>query len=49
MALTFIRSRLKQEIFNLAFGVAKGDQVETIRDRQVMMALRQIKNAIQSK
>lgn len=46
-ALTFIRSRLKQEIFNLAFGVDKGDEVETLRDPQVLMAVRQVKQKIE--
>ncbi len=35
----WIRSRLKQEIFNQAFGVEKGDEVEAQRDPQVQRAL----------
>ena len=35
----WIRSRLKQEIFNQAFGVAEGDEVEMQRDAQVRGAL----------
>jgi carboxyl-terminal processing protease len=35
----WIRSRLKQEIFNQAFGVEKGDEVEMRRDPQVRRAL----------
>lgn len=35
----WIRSRLKQEIFNQAFGVEKGDEVEIRRDPQVRRAL----------
>lgn len=46
-ALTFIRSRLKQEIFNLAFGVDKGDEVEILRDPQVLTAVRQVKQNIE--
>ncbi len=38
----FIRLRLKTEIFNLAFGVAKGDEIEAQRDVQVQAAVRQI-------
>lgn len=45
-ALDFIRSRLKQEIFNLALGVDKGDQVEVQNDPQVQMAVRQIQNMV---
>jgi carboxyl-terminal processing protease len=36
----FIRSRLKQELFNLALGVEKGDEVEAQRDQGVRRALR---------
>jgi carboxyl-terminal processing protease len=36
----FVRSRLKQEIYNLAFGVAKGDEVEAQRDAQIQAAVR---------
>ncbi len=35
----WIRSRLKQEIFNQAFGVAKGDQIELERDPVVGKAI----------
>jgi len=35
----WIRSRLKQEIFNQALGVAKGDEVELERDPEVRKAL----------
>jgi carboxyl-terminal processing protease len=34
----WIRSRLRQEIFNLSLGVAKGDEVEMARDPQVRRA-----------
>ena len=40
--LNYIRSRLKQEIINLALGVAKGDEVEAARDPQVLAALKAI-------
>ena len=46
--LEFIRSRLKQEVFNLAFGVAKGDEIEVRRDPQVLAAVRRIKDATTS-
>jgi carboxyl-terminal processing protease len=35
----FISNRLKTEIFNQAFGVAKGDEVEAQRDPQIQKAL----------
>jgi len=35
----FISNRLKTEIFNQAFGVAKGDEVEAQRDPEVLKAL----------
>lgn len=35
----WVENRLKQEIFNLAFGVAKGDEVEVQRDPVVQRAL----------
>jgi carboxyl-terminal processing protease len=35
----WIRSRLKQEIFNQSLGVEKGDEVEAQRDPQVLKAL----------
>jgi carboxyl-terminal processing protease len=38
----WIESRLKQEIFNLTIGVAKGDEVEAQRDPMVKEALRAI-------
>ena len=44
--LAFIRSRLQQEVFNLAFGVEKGDEIEARRDPQVLAALRWIKDKI---
>jgi hypothetical protein len=36
---TFIENRLKTEIYNLALGVAKGDEVEAHSDAQVQKAL----------
>lgn len=36
---TFIESRLKTEIYNLALGVAKGDEVEAQTDVQIQKAL----------
>ena len=36
----WIRNRLKQEIFNLTLGVAKGDEVEAARDPVVKAAVR---------
>jgi carboxyl-terminal processing protease len=38
----YLRSRLKTEIFNLAFGVDKGDEVEAQRDPQVQAAIRAV-------
>lgn len=38
----FIRSRLKQEIFNLAFSVEKGDEVGARRDPVIQAALRNL-------
>jgi carboxyl-terminal processing protease len=35
----WIRSRLQQEIFNLALGVEKGDEIEARRDPQVIKAM----------
>jgi carboxyl-terminal processing protease len=35
----FISNRLKTEIFNQAFGVAKGDEIEAQRDPEVLKAL----------
>jgi carboxyl-terminal processing protease len=43
--LDFIRSRLKQEFFNLRFGVAKGDEVESLRQPEVIEALRVLESA----
>lgn len=37
--VTFIRSRIKQEVFNLALGVEKGDEIEIRRDPVVQAAL----------
>jgi len=36
---TFIETRLKTEIYNLALGVAKGDEVEAKSDAQIQKAL----------
>jgi carboxyl-terminal processing protease len=41
----WIASRLKQEIFNLKLGVAKGDEVEMQRDAVVRAALRKLRGA----
>ncbi len=41
--LDFIRSMLKQEVLNLAVGVAAGDEVEIRRDRAVLAALRELR------
>jgi len=38
----WIESRLKQELTNLAYGVAKGDQIEMQRDLVVQSALKKI-------
>lgn len=38
----WIESRLKQELTNLAFGVAKGDQIEMQRDPVVQAALKKL-------
>ncbi len=35
----WMTSRLKTEIFNLAFGVEKGDEVEAQRDPSILAAL----------
>jgi hypothetical protein len=37
--LDFLRNRIKTEIFNQAFGVERGDQVELQRDPAVLKAL----------
>jgi carboxyl-terminal processing protease len=39
----WIQSRLKQEIFNLKFGVARGDEVEMQRDVVVQSAIRRLR------
>lgn len=39
----WIRSRLKQEIFNQTLGVDKGDEVEAERDPQIRRALEELK------
>ena len=36
----WIRIRLKTEIYNLAFGVAKGDEIDAERDAQILRAIR---------
>jgi carboxyl-terminal processing protease len=41
----WIQSRLKQEILNLKFGVAKGDEVEMQRDPVVQRALKVVGGA----
>lgn len=41
----WIRERLKQELFNQALGVAKGDEVEVRRDPVVLAALRYVESA----
>src|SRR6185312_6811682 len=40
----FIQSRLKEDIYNLALGVAKGDEVQAQRDPQVRQALDAVVN-----
>jgi carboxyl-terminal processing protease len=40
----FIESRLKEDIYNLALGVAKGDEVQAQRDPQVRQALDSVLN-----
>ena len=42
----WIRDRLKQEIFNQALGVAKGDEVEVHRDPVVLAALRYLEGVV---
>ena len=44
--LEFIRSRLKQEVFNLALGVDKGDEIEVRRDPQVLAGVRHVKDRV---
>ncbi len=41
-SVALIRTRLKQEIFNLTLGVAAGDEVELRADAQVLAALREL-------
>jgi carboxyl-terminal processing protease len=38
----WIRNRLRQEIFNLALGVAKGDEIEAQRDAVILAAVRSL-------
>jgi carboxyl-terminal processing protease len=38
----FIRSRLQQEIFDLAFGVEKGDEVQAKRDPVILKAVEEL-------
>ena len=38
----FIRSRLQQEIFDLAFGVEKGDEVQATRDPVILKAVEEL-------
>jgi len=40
----YIASRLKEDIYNLALGVAKGDEVQVQRDPQVRQALDSVVN-----
>jgi hypothetical protein len=40
--LPYIRNRLKVEIFNLALGVAKGDQIAAATDRQIQAAVAEL-------
>jgi len=42
----WIQNRLKEEIFNQALGVEKGDEVEAQRDPQVRAGLQNLKSAI---
>ena len=39
----YIKNRLKTEIFNLAFGVEKGDEVEAQRDAQIQRAVQALR------
>ena len=43
----WIQSRLKEEIFNQALGVEKGDEVEAKRDPQVKAGLRNLRSVIE--
>jgi carboxyl-terminal processing protease len=40
----FLENRLKTEIFNQAFGVEKGDQIEAQRDPAVQRAIEVLSN-----
>ncbi len=40
--LPYIRNRLRVEIFNLALGVAKGDQIAAATDRQIQAAVAEL-------
>jgi carboxyl-terminal processing protease len=40
----YIESRLKEDIYNLALGVAKGDEIQAQRDPQVRQALESVLN-----
>jgi hypothetical protein len=35
----FLENRLKTEIFNQAFGVEKGDEIESLRDPAIQRAV----------
>jgi carboxyl-terminal processing protease len=41
----WITSRLKQEVFNLKFGVAKGDEIELQRDPVIQAAVKKLRGA----
>jgi len=43
----FIRNRLKTEVFNLALGVEKGDEVEAERDPQIRKAVELLTGSLQ--
>ena len=40
----FIESRLKEDVYNLALGVAKGDEIQAQRDPQIQQALQSVLN-----
>ncbi len=42
----WIRSRLRQDIFNLALGVDKGDEIEFRRDPQVLRAVKSVRDSL---
>ena len=46
---SFIRTRLKTEIFNLTFGVARGDEVAALADPQVQRAVELLLEAAQAR